>query len=259
MQLFTDFRFPVVGSRRQRPRHVERIGMGIQKMKEAMVAAGLREPTFEPNGFFRATFHRSPEFAMKSGADATTEGPEGLAERVAERVAERLPEGLAESQKMILQLVRRNPQVSRKAMAEEIGISTTAIHRNLVRLKEKGILRRVGPARGGYWEVMSFADAETEGPEGLAERVADGVADGLAERVAESQEKILQLVRRNPQVSRKAMAEEIGVSTTAIHRNLAKLKEKGLLRRVGPARGGHWEVVSLIDTASQSHEGLGEG
>ena len=239
MQLFTDFRFPVVGSRRQRPRHVERIGMGIQKMKEAMVAAGLREPTFEPNGFFRATFHRSPEFAMKSGADATTEGPEGLAERVAE--------GLAESQKMILQLVRRNPQVSRKAMAEEIGISTTAIHRNLARLKEKGILRRVGPARGGYWEVMSFADATTEGPE------------GLAERVAESQEKILQLVRRNPQVSRKAMAEEIGVSTTAIHRNLAKLKEKGLLRRVGPARGGHWEVVSLIDTASQSHEGLGEG
>jgi ATP-dependent DNA helicase RecG len=44
---------------------VERIGMGIRKMKEALVAAGLREPIFEPNGFFRAVFRRASELAMK--------------------------------------------------------------------------------------------------------------------------------------------------------------------------------------------------
>jgi len=36
---------------------------------------------------------------------------------------------------------------------------------------------------------------------------------------------------------------EIGISTTATDKNLAKLKRKGVLRRIGPARGGHWEVV----------------
>ena len=32
-------------------------------------------------------------------------------------------------------------------------------------------------------------------------------------------------------------------STTAIDKNLKKLKQIGILRRVGPDKGGHWEVV----------------
>ena len=44
---------------------VERAGTGIQRMKDAMVEAGLREPEFETNGFFRAIFRRSPDFALK--------------------------------------------------------------------------------------------------------------------------------------------------------------------------------------------------
>ena len=50
-----------------RMQKVERIGMGIQKMRDLMVAAGLQAPIFQPNGFFRAIFHRSPEFALKNG------------------------------------------------------------------------------------------------------------------------------------------------------------------------------------------------
>lgn len=52
---------------------VERIGMGIQKMKIAMEEAGLRKPLFKSNGFFRAIFQRSPEFAMKKGGPAPKE------------------------------------------------------------------------------------------------------------------------------------------------------------------------------------------
>ncbi len=69
-------------------------------------------------------------------------------------MVERLAEGLAESQKKILMLVTQNPHVSKKAIAKTIGISTTAIDKNLAALKQKGILRRVGPDRGGYWEVI---------------------------------------------------------------------------------------------------------
>jgi len=121
---------------------VERIGMGIQKMKETMVAGGLREPTFASDAFFRATFQRSPEFALKEGKDGS------------EQLVERLVEGLAENQKMILELIRRESSISKKAMAQAIGISTTAIDKNLTKLKQKGILRRVGPDKGGHWEVV---------------------------------------------------------------------------------------------------------
>jgi len=114
--------------------------MGIQKMKEEMIAAGLREPAYEANTFFRATFQRPPEYALKNGK----EGAEKLAER------------LAENQKKIVMLITGNPNVSKKAMAESLGISTTAIDKNLARLKQKGILRRVGPAKGGHWEMIRW-------------------------------------------------------------------------------------------------------
>ncbi|MEK7384374.1 MAG: ATP-binding protein, partial [Elusimicrobiota bacterium] len=39
---------------------VERAGTGIQRMKDAMTEAGLKEPEFETDGFFRTVFRRSP-------------------------------------------------------------------------------------------------------------------------------------------------------------------------------------------------------
>jgi ATP-dependent DNA helicase RecG len=68
-------------------------------------------------------------------------------------------------------------------------------------------------------------------------------AFGLVEGLVESQRKILKIVKENPRISKKAMAEAIGISTTAIDKNIEKLKTKGLLRHIGPAKGGHWEVL----------------
>lgn len=128
---------------------VERIGMGIQKMREIMEAAGLPKPAFEPDSFFRAIFQRSPELALKQRGGASQKPHEKLAERLVER----LVEGLAENQKKMVMLMARNPHVSKQAMAKSLGISTTAIDKNLVKLKQKGILHRIGPPRGGYWKV----------------------------------------------------------------------------------------------------------
>jgi ATP-dependent DNA helicase RecG len=111
-------------------------------MIEAMVAAGLREPVFVPEAFFRAIFHCSPEFALKEREEGSEKGSVELVER------------LAENQKKMLELIIRDPRISKKAMAETIGISTTALDKHLAKLKRIGILRRVGPDRGGYWEVV---------------------------------------------------------------------------------------------------------
>ena len=39
------------------------------------------------------------------------------------------------------------------------------------------------------------------------------------------------------------MAETIGISGRSIERNIESLKKKGLLKRIGPAKGGHWQVI----------------
>jgi ATP-dependent DNA helicase RecG len=143
---------------------VERIGMGIRKMKAAMVAAGLREPTFASDAFFRATFQRSPELALKEGKEKRLGEKLGKASmELVERLVEGLAERLAENQKMILGLIIRDPRVSKKAMAQAIGISTTAIDKNLTKLKQRGILRRVGPDKGGHWEVVQENEGHGRG------------------------------------------------------------------------------------------------
>jgi ATP-dependent DNA helicase RecG len=134
---------------------VERIGMGIQKMKEAMVAAGLREPTFASDAFFRATFQRSPEFALKEGMEKRLGERLGKgSEELVERLEEKLGEKLSENERNILRLIYSNKRISISGMAKEVGISTTAVHKNLTKLKQRGILRRVGPDKGGHWEVV---------------------------------------------------------------------------------------------------------
>jgi len=66
--------------------------------------------------------------------------------------------------------------------------------------------------------------------------------EGLVEGLVENQKKILKLIAKNQRISKKEMAKKIGISTTAIDKNINTLKRKGLLKRVGEAKGGHWTI-----------------
>ena len=58
-----------------------------------------------------------------------------------------------------------------------------------------------------------------------------------------SREKILSLLKGNPSLTQSALAERMGLSVKAIEKNIRQLKAEGRLRRVGPDKGGHWEVL----------------
>ena len=74
--------------------------------------------------------------------------------------------------------------------------------------------------------------------------MAEGLAEKLVERLVESQQRILELTKENPYISKKKLSEIIGISTTAIDKNIQQLKKKGLLKRIGPDKGGYWEIVN---------------
>lgn len=54
---------------------------------------------------------------------------------------------------------------------------------------------------------------------------------------------ILLAIADNAAVTIPELAESLGVSPRTIERNLYKLQEEGRLRRVGPAKGGRWELI----------------
>ncbi len=58
-------------------------------------------------------------------------------------------------------------------------------------------------------------------------------------------DRIIRLICENPRHSARSLAESIGISAKGVEKQLAKLKSQGRIRRVGPAKGGSWEIVPV--------------
>ena len=56
-------------------------------------------------------------------------------------------------------------------------------------------------------------------------------------------EKILKSIQNNPYITHRDLADLLGLSEDGVFYNIKKLKQQGLLRRVGPDKGGYWEIV----------------
>ncbi len=54
----------------------------------------------------------------------------------------------------ILIEIKQNPYVSKKELAAKIGISVTAIDKNIAFLRKNGFLERIGKTKGGYWQIL---------------------------------------------------------------------------------------------------------
>ena len=54
---------------------------------------------------------------------------------------------------------------------------------------------------------------------------------------------ILELFQKDNKISIRELAEQLQLTSKTIQRDLDKLKEKNIIRRVGPDKGGHWEIV----------------
>ena len=55
--------------------------------------------------------------------------------------------------------------------------------------------------------------------------------------------KLLATIKANDNITIPELAEIIGVTTRTIERYTKKLQEEGKLARIGPDKGGHWEVI----------------
>ena len=56
-------------------------------------------------------------------------------------------------------------------------------------------------------------------------------------------QKILEEIKKNPSISRDELAEKCGLTSDGIKYNIRKLREKGIIKRIGPDKGGHWEII----------------
>jgi ATP-dependent DNA helicase RecG len=122
-------RNPNIANLLHRAGYIEKMGTGINKMKKLISKAGLPPIKFEFDTFFTATFRRP-----KTVAEAVIKA------RVKARVK-------------VIDIIKNNPKITTIELAEILGITVKGGEWNLKKLKESGIIERIGPAKGGSWEV----------------------------------------------------------------------------------------------------------
>ena len=72
-----------------------------------------------------------------------------------EKLPRKTTRKITEIQSRIIDYLRNNPMASRNAITSFIkDITEDGIKYNLKVLQEKGIIKRIGPDKGGYWKVL---------------------------------------------------------------------------------------------------------
>ncbi len=81
-------------------------------------------------------------------------GQKKWSEKVVRKSGQKKWSELSQRQVQILQIIEKNPKITRKMLSEEVGINPSVIQKHINKLKQKGLLKRIGPAKGGYWEIV---------------------------------------------------------------------------------------------------------
>ena len=121
-------RNPIIADCILRTGFVEKIGSGIKRIKELV-------PTvkFEiSSNWFRVVFEREIVFEVGSKVGSK----------------------ISQNQKKIIDLMSKNPHITKTELIDKLNIGKTAIDNNIAKLKETGLINRVGPDKGGHWVVL---------------------------------------------------------------------------------------------------------
>ena len=112
---------------------VEKIGSGINRMKEAMRAENLPEPEFNLEGIFAITLYRPIEFSKWLDAWKPS---------------------LSDTKIRILELIHQDNTISKQILSKYLSISNTAVDNHIKELKKLGLFERIGSDRKGQWKII---------------------------------------------------------------------------------------------------------
>lgn len=92
------------------------------------------------------------------------------------------------------------------------------------------------------YEPHEHSVLEMTWAKGVTPTLEESSEGSSEESSEETGEKILHLLREEPSLTASALAGRLQLTPRAVEKQMAKLKTQKRLRRIGPNKGGHWEV-----------------
>lgn len=147
-KMVSERRNELIAEMLHRVHFIEKWGRGIKLILSKEPDAEFSEVGTK----FITTFKRRSYFEGKKGFEKL--GEKGVVEKGVERVVEKGVERLSANEAIIYALIKNNPYISKNEMMSHGSLTKKTVEYNLEKLKKRGLLKRIGPDKGGYWEVV---------------------------------------------------------------------------------------------------------
>ena len=142
---YSILRNPLIAETMYLSADIEKWASGLKRIYDECTAVGIKVDFKRVKTGFVVSFHRPKwEEGEGLGEGGQTGGQTG---------GQRKGVILSDKQKKILEILKKKPRISRKELANELNINASAVQKHLIKLKEAGYIKRIGPDFGGHWEI----------------------------------------------------------------------------------------------------------
>ena len=140
-----DYRNGVVAEAMKVIGFVNRFSRGVQRVQEDLKANGNEEADFNLN--LETAFLVKVNISKKSFASKAKEKAKEKA-----KVKENIP--VSDVETLVYNLISNQPNATRKEISARLGISVSKSYQVLAELKQKGLIKREGGRKLGYWIIL---------------------------------------------------------------------------------------------------------
>ena len=135
---------PLIAETMFRSRDIERWGSGIKRIHDECAEYGIKVEFVRRKTGFVVSFHR-PE---------STEKLE-ITEKVTLKTDQKTDQKTFAFEDEIFSLIRKNSKITISQISFEINKGITVTKEFVRKLKSEGKIKRIGPDKGGHWQVSS--------------------------------------------------------------------------------------------------------
>ena len=143
-----------------------------------------------------------------------------------------------------------NPERTKVEIEVEVAEKVAGKHGEGVKKvteKQGEVTEKVTEKSGEVTEKVTEKSGE------VTEKVVKNL-DKVTEKLSETEERIMALIQSNPHITQKMLSEAIGLTRPYIGRKLLDLQSRNIIRRIGPDKGGYWEVSRMVNDVLNNGE-----
>ena len=199
--------------------------------------------------------------------------PESVLNAMKAYYGEEAYHAMTSEEQMILAYVWNGDSISNTELQQLLGLNSIEVGKILHQMVAKQLLNKENKNRWTTYTLLKDGNADftseekseeksdkkTDGTDNVTDNGTDNVTDkdkggqkrwlekvvrkGGQKKDKKTVDTILYLIKETPNITRKVLAETIGISQSAVQKHINRLKAEHIIIRHGGDRGGYWEIL----------------